>query len=132
MSDYARLILSLEVSESSDYSDPYLKPRIPAFTLTPDEVEWKMIEAHTTAVTVDLSAYTTINYLIVINDSSTVDVAVTYTTATNHVAAGAAVRHDVLAGRFNVYTDVDPAAANLTLDSESSTTHRCYVGIIGA
>lgn len=130
MSDYARIRLSLEVSENSDYSDPTVKPTIPAFTLTPDEYEWRMVEGHTTAVTVELGMYTTISYLIVVNDSSTVDVCATFTNVGGHVGTAASTSHDIGAGKFAVFTDVSPSS-DLTLDSESSTTHRCYIGILG-
>lgn len=130
MSDYVRLNLSLEASEQSDYSAPYLKPRIPAFEFTADEIEWRMVEAHTTAVTVEMGSYTTIYYLIVVNDSSTVDVCATFTNVGGHAGTVAATSHDIAAGRFAVFTDVNPAN-NVTLDSESSTSHRVYVGVIG-
>lgn len=129
MTDYARINLDLVVSENSDYSDPYLHPKIASFTATPAEVQWFLVQAHTSPVTVTLSTWTSIQYLFLVNDDA-IDVAYTYTTATNHVAAGAAVRHDLKASSFNVVTDVDPATA-LTLDSESSTSHRVYIGIIG-
>ena len=129
MTDYAKINLDLIVSENSDYSNPYLHPKIAAFTATPAEVQWFLVQAHTTAVSVQLSTWTSIEYLILVNDAA-VDVAYTYTTATNHVAAGASVRHDLKASRFNVVTDVDPSVA-LTLDSESSTTHRVYIGVVG-
>lgn len=130
MSDYGKLTLSIEVSENSDYSDPYLRPKLPSFTFSPDEAEWKLIEGHTTAVTVELGTYTTIYYLVVINDSDTVDVCATFTNAGGHVATAASTSHDIPAGRFAVFTDVNPAN-DITLDSESSTAHRCYVGIFG-
>lgn len=130
MSDYARLMVDLVASENSDYSDPYLHPKIANFTFTPAEVQWFLVQAHTTAVSVQLSTWTSIEMMILINDAA-VDVAYTYTTATNHVAAGASVRHDLKASSINIVTDVDPAAAALALDSESSTTHRVYIGIVG-
>lgn len=129
MTDYAKISLDVQVSENSDYSDPYLHPKIANFTATPAEATWFLVQAHTTAVSVQLSTWTSIEYMFLINDAA-VDVAYTYTTATNHVAAGAAVRHDLKASSFNVVTDVDPTVA-LTLDSESSTSHRVYIGIIG-
>lgn len=131
MTDYVRLSLGLEVSESSDYSSPYIRPPQILEELSGDlEVEWRMIEAHTTAVTVELGTYTTIHYLIIWNGSSTVDVCATFTNVGGHVTTAAATSHDVGAGKFCVLTDVNPAN-DVTLDSESSTTHRVWVGIIG-
>ena len=129
MSDYARLSLSLEVSENSDYSAPYLKPSIPSFASTHDEVEWRLVEATTTGATVELGMYTTIHYLIVVNDDSAIDVCAVFTNVGGHVTTAAATAHDIGAGKFIVLTDVSPSA-DLVLDSESGTP-RCHVGILG-
>jgi hypothetical protein len=131
VTDYVRLSLGLEWSEASDYSSPLLRPPAIVDELSGDlEVMQYLIEAHTTAVTVELGAWTTIHYVIVDNRSSTVDVCATFTNVGGHVATAAATSHDVAAGRFAVLTDVNPAN-DITFDSESSTTHRTIVYVIG-
>jgi hypothetical protein len=129
LANYARLSLSLEVSESSDYSNPLLKPYIPALELTPDEYEWRVVEATTTGATVELGMYTTITTLIVYNADSAIDVCAVFTNVGGHVATAASTAHDIAPGRFVVLTDV-AAASDLVLDSESGTP-RCYVGVLG-
>lgn len=131
MSDYARISLSLEVSETSDYSAPYLKPYIPALTLTPDEVEWRMVEATTAGTTVELGMYTTITALIVVLDDTTDDVCATFTNVGGHVGTAAATSHDISAAglRLLVLTDVS-AGSDLVLDSQANTP-RCWVGVLG-
>ena len=131
MTDYVRLSVGLEVSESSDYSAPALRPPAIAYTVSGDlEYEWRMIEAHTTAVAVEAGTYTTIHSAIVYNPSTTVDVCATFTNVGGHVATAASTSHDIGAGKVAIFTDVNPAN-DITLDSESSTTHRVWVGIIG-
>ena len=130
MSDYGKLQVALVVSENSDYSDPYIQPKIPAMTFTPDEAEWRMVEAHTTAVTVELGSYTTIDRVFIYNDHATIDVCATFTNIGGHVGTAASTSHDIGAGKLAIFTDVNPAN-DLTLDSESSTAHRVYVGVVG-
>lgn len=131
MTDYVRLSLGIEASESSDYSSPTVRPPSILDELSGDlEFEWRMVEAHTTAVTVELGTYTTIHYLVVYNPSTGVDVCATFTNVGGHVATAASTSHDIGAGKFAVFTDVNPAN-DVTLDSESSTTHRVWVGVIG-
>lgn len=121
----------MEASESSDYSAPYLHPPITSYTVSGDlECEWRLVEAHTTAVTVELGTYTTIHSLIVWNPHATVDVCATFTNVGGHVATAASTSHDIGPGKLAIFTDVNPAN-DVTLDSESSTTHRVWVGIIG-
>lgn len=133
MTDYARIGFSLEISENSDYSTPYIHPYIPAFTLTPDEVEWRVVEATTAGTTVELGMYTTIHGVILWLDSTTAgeDVCATYTNVGGHVATAAATSIDLQAGllRLAVLPDVNPAN-DLVLDSQTGTP-RVYVGIMG-
>jgi len=136
MTDYVRLSLGLEASESSDYSNPYLKPPITAYTVSGDlEAEWRKIEAHQTPVAggtafVELGNYTTIHSLIIFNPNTTVDVCAVFTNLGGHVGTAAATSHDIGPGKTAIFTDVDPSA-NLTLDSQSSDTHSVWVGVIG-
>lgn len=71
MADYARIRTIIEVSEAADYSEPYIKETL-SYTLTPDEAKWNKIEVATgTAQTYDLSHFSSISTLIVMNTDST-------------------------------------------------------------
>lgn len=133
MSDYARIGLSLEVSENSDYSDPFIRPTIPAFTLTPDECEWRVVEATTSGATVELGMYTTIYGIALILDSTTSgeDVCAIYTNVGGHVGTAASTSVDLQVSGLKcaLLPDVSPSA-DLVLDSQSGTP-RVYVGIFG-
>lgn len=131
MTDYVKVSVGLTVSESSDYSSPHVGPIALLDELSGDlEVLPFFIEAHTTAVSVDLSMFTTIHYVILDNRNSAVDVVAQFTTAGGHVGSGAATNHDIAAGRLAVFTDVT-AASDIAFDSESSTTHRVWGWVIG-
>lgn len=132
-----RIGLGFEWSQASDYSSPLRPPVNILDELSGDlEVEWRLIEAHTTAVTVELSTYTTIHYAIVFNPATqndgtaSPDVCAALTPVGGHVGSPASSPHDIGPGKIAVFPDVNPAN-NITLDSESGTTNRVWVGIIG-
>jgi hypothetical protein len=137
MTDYARIGVSYTVSESSDYSSPAINPPITAYAISGDlEYEWRLVEAHTTAVAVEAGTYTTIHSVIVWNPptassgSANPDVCATFTNVGGHVGTAASTSHDIGPGKIAIFTDVNPAN-DVTLDSESSTTHRVWVGVLG-
>jgi hypothetical protein len=71
MADYAKLDLSVKVSANSDYTEPYINPRLATIETTPDEATYYRVQVDTSDTTVELGAFATIEKIIVVNLDTT-------------------------------------------------------------
>jgi len=126
VTDYARARLTLEVSENSDYSRPYMKEEV-SLVLTPSETRFQKITADDGGVALVTSEFTTINYIVIENTDTANYVDVTW----DPVASGTNNVSRVALGEHLVITDHTPAT-NLTLTCDTGLTAVCKVWILGA
>ena len=127
MADYSKLNVSVTYSENSDYSAPKLKTRLDPFESTSSthyEVQYR--EVGTSAETLELGGFTTIEYLVVKNKDAT-----NYVTATFDSAGNSTVDNilRVAAGKILVLTDVTPGS-DLILQANTAACD-CEVVIVG-
>ena len=121
MTDYARLRLSLEVSDASDYS----RPRISGFEVTavPDEYRvGEVIEVATTpGQTYTLSHLASLTDLIIKNLDTTNYVTVTWRSVANTAGSPSSVDNicRLAAGKMMILNDVT-VANNLTLVADTA------------
>lgn len=116
MADYSKLSVIARVSKNSDYSDPYIAPKLDPYesTSTTNGLSTNF-RAQTAGSSFALSHFATVESLIVKNTDTTnyVDVVVT------RLSAAATATQRIAAGKFAVFSDVDPATA-ITLTANSS------------
>ena len=102
MADNAKLSVSVIVSESTDYSEPYLSPKLADYTSTPDEGYYWRIQADTGGTTIDTGMFASIDYMVIKNLDTT-----NFVTAQFDTAGNANTDVIVAAGKFTTHSDRD-------------------------
>ena len=133
--DYARLRLSVEVSTSSDYSDPYVHPKIPSYTFRPDEAAFGgRINIATAGTTLDTTSLDLTDAaaatLVVVNLDTANYVAVEY----EDIGSTVTVTNRVPAGGILVVPMLNPTTVtgrNVVLTANTAAV-TCYVYVIQA
>ncbi len=112
MSLYSRLQLLIEQGLVSDYSDA----RVISGTveMTQDEEESKQVDVADSTLTHDLKDYTTIEYIVVLNYSTSLTVDVGFTSASTVSKVRLPAADSATKPSFAVIPNVDPTA-DLTL-----------------
>lgn len=126
MTDYARITANFEVSENSDYGEPYIDPPKWVAELTPDEGFFERVDAETTGVTISTSKLSTCTVLAIRNRDTT-----NYVTLVWRGAGGGAndMTVRIPAGGMLYLQDIT-AATDPTLTADTATC-KCEVFYAG-
>lgn len=125
MTDYAKFISRFIYSKNSDYSDPNIDTKSVITALTPDEWEYREIQADTGGNTVDLGHFATVTGIFVANLDATnfVDVQFSSDTDANTVKVNA-LGHITLA-------NIDVTIADDLILTADTAACECLVAICG-
>ena len=129
MSVYGRLSLLIEQALTSDLSDARLISAI--VDMTHDEEDSFLVDVADSTYTKDLAAYTTIEYIVVLNYSVTLTVDAGFTSASTVSKVRLPAADSVTKPSMAVIPNVDPAA-DLTLLASAAGPASCRIIVFGS